>query len=117
MKEISSQERKLPKEEIESARDRFMDFCGNALNGVLGNFDNVFDPAMQTSRQRSELNVRESWKSFFERVHVFMSSRYESNGSICHENLEKFLPYEHRDPLEEGVVAEVEKIYLEMTER
>jgi hypothetical protein len=117
MNEIPSQERRLTKKEIENTRDRFMDFCGNALNGVLGNFDNVLDPDMQASRQRSEFNVRDNWKRFFERVHVFMSSGYESTGSISHENLEKFLPYERRNPLEEGVVAEVEHLYLEMIKR
>ena len=76
-----------PKSEIEDVRVRFMDYIGNALNGVLGELSLLEDGDLPGDDDRFE----EMLKKFFDRVELFLHEDFEEAGNITHENLEELL--------------------------
>ena len=92
---------RLPKQEIGDTRDRFMDYCGNALNGLTGNFDNYLEhiyPDETIARER----IQASWDEFFRRVSAFLETDYAATVSINTAALEQILSFQNRDILSEG---------------
>ena len=78
-----------------------MDYCGNALNGLTGNFDNYLEhvyPDETIMRER----ILTSWDEFFWRVSAFVESDYTPTVSINTVALEQLLSFKNRDILSEG---------------
>jgi len=103
---------KQPKEHIENTRDRFMDFIGNPLNGVLGYYDTLQEAGLpEESKERTLKGLKNSWQNLFERIDTFINHDFAPEGEITRENLEAFLQYRNRDPLEQGIIAEINNLY------
>ena len=105
------------KTHIENVRDRFVDYCGNPWNGVLGNLDNLNDPTLLDTKEKSREGLTKSWDEFFGRIEVFLNNDFEPNGAITHENLQGLLEHKDKNPLEQGVVEEVDNLYRSIVEK
>jgi uncharacterized protein YwbE len=101
-----------PKEHIVDTRDRFMDFVGNALNGVLGDFDNFSDESLSAeAKARAKEHLKTLWPRFFETIDIFLQTDFEPTGKLTREGLEKILEHRNDDPLADGVIDEVDRLY------
>ena len=68
---MENPERRQPKN-IENVRDRFMDFIGNPLNGILGCLDTLQEEDLPSERQqRLRKGLNDSWNDFFQRIEMF----------------------------------------------
>jgi hypothetical protein len=99
---------KLQPKNIENVRDRFMDFIGNPLNGVLGCLDSLEDTP---NRERMIESLNRSWMELFQRLAAFRDSSFQPVGNITFDNIDKILSYKDNDPFVPGVVEEVDALY------
>jgi len=114
---IETSERQ-PKEHIENIRDRFMDFVGNSLNGVLGDYDNLNEESFSAEAKATiKERLKISWPRFFESIDIFLQSDFEPTGKITRENLEKILERRNDDPFASGVVEKVDQLYRSAVSR
>ncbi len=104
-------EKRQPKN-IENVQDRFMDFIGNPLNGILGYLDSLqHEKLSDESRERMLSGLNNSWTNLFERLETFRNSGFEQVGNITMGNIDKLLTYKSRDPLEARTVEELDDLY------
>jgi len=111
-----SLETRGPKEHIENVRDRFMDYVGNAINGILGDYDNLNEESFseEAKEKISERIKPVSWPRFFQTIETFLQSDFESTGKITRENLEAIIKHRDNDPHAAHVIDEVDRLYREM---
>lgn len=101
-----------PPKSIENVRDRFMDYIGNPLSGVLGYSDAIAEGALSPdSSTRLEEGLVRSWSSLFERLEIFLASDFTAVGNIDREHIARLLDYKERDPHDARVVAELVSAY------
>lgn len=103
---------KQPKAHIENVRDRFMDFIGNPLNGVLGNLDLLLHEELSPEdRERIMGNLRSAWGNLFRRLEIFKQSDFDENGNITKGEIDRMLAFKDKDSLQPGVVEELNGVY------
>ena len=103
---------RMPKEETIDVCDRFMDYVGNALNGLAGWIDHDSSDA-----DRRAQKIRNHWQILFHRIEIFMKSGFVPTERITEESLGRLLMYRDRDSLAPEVFDELQETYESIIKR
>lgn len=98
-------------EDLKNVRDKFMDYIGNPLNGVLGYYDTFRNGLGDEINERMLEGLKKSWKELFIRITAFHESGFESTGGITKESLQQLLAFKDKDPLGSGVIEALDNLY------
>lgn len=103
---------------IEDVRDRFMDFIGNPLNGLLGCLDSLQHEELSSERRERLLaNVQDIWNDLFARLKTFRNSGFRPSGRIDIEHIDNLLTFFDKNPLQAGIVEELNGTYSLMVDK
>jgi len=108
-------ELRAPKQEITDTRNRFMDYIGNAMNGLLGELMMYEDRPEE--RETREERVKEYLGHLFERVKIFSESDFEKTDKINKENLQTFSDFKERVFEDFSVIEDMDTYYHSLTEK
>lgn len=103
-----------PKEEIEDTRDQFMDYIGNALNGLLGVRDNIADGIYLAENEKEK--TERALHKFFERIRIFLATDFKSTETINRENIELLLSFEHTAYEDYGEIDKMQQWYCKIVD-